>query len=440
MLLQQLALLSQGLAERHAFLNTPPLERLQLGQGDAGLMAWAIMASRHPEPETRLLLAAWLRDGEAGEPKVAGGPDAPSSSVTFDALVEEWTSALAQMARSGSLEQRLTDALAMEGEATPAPLSGGVSDWIELAAVLHPLDASVPVSGVLVPAPGTPHGSDDASAVDFGRPFGVDLARDDIYDRLPASIEAGFDVDEDGFSYADDAFRATAQPGYADGAYIGAGGFSGGGLRVVLGGIDDVDILGMSGGWQYQLDLTEASEVEVTFRYQLTHAGPHENDEYAEVLFSFDGTLYGSGANDYIARITGDGNAGPDLTTGWQSFTVDLGLQTAGTYSVVIGGYSNKKTFNDEWTEVLVDEVDITVGGSLVVAAVEGVLANDVARNGLELSALLDSGPANGSLSLASDGSFSYTPNVGFSGTDSFTYRVTDGLFFDSATVQLEVV
>jgi hypothetical protein len=33
---------------------------------------------------------------------------------------------------------------------------------------------------------------------------------------------------------------------------------------------------------------------------------------------------------------------------------------------------------------------------------------------------------SNGVLTLNSDGSFTYDPDVGFSGTDSFTYRLTD--------------
>ena len=38
-----------------------------------------------------------------------------------------------------------------------------------------------------------------------------------------------------------------------------------------------------------------------------------------------------------------------------------------------------------------------------------------------------DSDPANGTLSINPDGSFNYTPNAGFTGTDSFTYRAGDG-------------
>ncbi len=59
--------------------------------------------------------------------------------------------------------------------------------------------------------------------------------------------------------------------------------------------------------------------------------------------------------------------------------------------------------------------------------AAAGVLANDSDVDGNPLSAVLVSGPANGSLTLNANGSFSYTPNANFNGTDSFTYRANDG-------------
>ncbi len=37
------------------------------------------------------------------------------------------------------------------------------------------------------------------------------------------------------------------------------------------------------------------------------------------------------------------------------------------------------------------------------------------------------SGPSDGLFTLNGDGTFSYTPNPGFLGTDSFTYCATDG-------------
>jgi len=57
-----------------------------------------------------------------------------------------------------------------------------------------------------------------------------------------------------------------------------------------------------------------------------------------------------------------------------------------------------------------------------------GVLANDSDVDGNPLSAILATGPANGVLTLNANGSFAYTPNAGFVGTDSFTYRASDSL------------
>ncbi len=57
-----------------------------------------------------------------------------------------------------------------------------------------------------------------------------------------------------------------------------------------------------------------------------------------------------------------------------------------------------------------------------------GVLSNDTDANGDSLMAVQDAGPANGSLTLNLDGSFSYLPNNGFFGDDSFQYHASDGL------------
>ena len=56
-----------------------------------------------------------------------------------------------------------------------------------------------------------------------------------------------------------------------------------------------------------------------------------------------------------------------------------------------------------------------------------GVLANDLDIDGDQMIALIASYPANGALGLNSDGSFSYQPQQGYTGTDSFTYRPMDG-------------
>ncbi|NOG48614.1 MAG: cadherin-like domain-containing protein [Chloroflexi bacterium] len=68
--------------------------------------------------------------------------------------------------------------------------------------------------------------------------------------------------------------------------------------------------------------------------------------------------------------------------------------------------------------------------------AAPGVLTNDTDVDGDTLTAVLVVGPTNGTLTLSNDGSFIYTPNAGFNGSDSFTYRASDGtLLSNIATV-----
>ena len=69
-----------------------------------------------------------------------------------------------------------------------------------------------------------------------------------------------------------------------------------------------------------------------------------------------------------------------------------------------------------------------------------GVLAGSSDPQGLPLQAEVVTQPAHGSLSLNADGGFTYIPQAGFSGVDSFTFDATDGLLTSSAaTVTLNV-
>ncbi|MGV8040683.1 MAG: Ig-like domain-containing protein [Thermoanaerobaculaceae bacterium] len=78
------------------------------------------------------------------------------------------------------------------------------------------------------------------------------------------------------------------------------------------------------------------------------------------------------------------------------------------------------------------------VSGALLSVPPLGVLANDSDPDGDTLTANLVTGPAKGTLSLFANGSFTYAPSVGATGTDTFTYRASDGaLFSGNATVTL---
>lgn len=56
-----------------------------------------------------------------------------------------------------------------------------------------------------------------------------------------------------------------------------------------------------------------------------------------------------------------------------------------------------------------------------------GVLSNDSDIDGDSLTAVKVNNPTHGVVVLAADGSFSYTPTTNFTGTDTFSYKASDG-------------
>jgi VCBS repeat-containing protein len=67
------------------------------------------------------------------------------------------------------------------------------------------------------------------------------------------------------------------------------------------------------------------------------------------------------------------------------------------------------------------------------------VLDNDFVPDFQALSISLASGPENGTVDLRSDGSFTYTPQAGFVGADSFVYVVSNADGSDEATVHIGI-
>ncbi|WP_264060738.1 Ig-like domain-containing protein [Mycolicibacterium psychrotolerans] len=89
---------------------------------------------------------------------------------------------------------------------------------------------------------------------------------------------------------------------------------------------------------------------------------------------------------------------------------------------------------------VAVDDAFITTEGTPLSIPHPGVLANDTDVEGNPLTVDFNTQPAHGHVSLAIGGGFYYTPNPGFTGTDSFTYTATDGTDISNpATVAITV-
>ena len=112
-------------------------------------------------------------------------------------------------------------------------------------------------------------------------------------------------------------------------------------------------------------------------------------------------------------------------TSGTVSMTVD------GVHTVLTPGTSQgSSTPTTPPTHVApvanADAFSATEGTALTVKAATGVLANDTHDAALTATAAVKTGPTHGTLALAADGSFVYTPTAGYHGADSFTYTETD--------------
>lgn len=81
------------------------------------------------------------------------------------------------------------------------------------------------------------------------------------------------------------------------------------------------------------------------------------------------------------------------------------------------------------------DNYSVLWDSELSVAA-PGLLGND---EGDALTSSLAKDPENGIATVSADGSFSYRPNTGFYGSDSFVYRISNGSVWAEGTVTIDV-
>lgn len=176
----------------------------------------------------------------------------------------------------------------------------------------------------------------------------------DVIANAPVSgalIDAHFTSGVEGFSYSDDPFRGTSAPTYASGSH------ESGRLLVTLGGGDNNTIAGMSGGFSRTFTLSQPSPVSLELSYAIAQSCSYETDEQSEMLVAIDGALVGR-FGDTVDRVTGDGNACPGSSSAGLFFhTMEL---SAGSHTLMIGGYNNKKSSSDEITTATIDRVLVT--------------------------------------------------------------------------------
>ena len=108
--------------------------------------------------------------------------------------------------------------------------------------------------------------------------------------------------------------------------------------------------------------------------------------------------------------------------------------------SVVAPGGTSPTSSADQFLYVgapsaMADNYSVNSGSTVTVNVPSGVLANDTDPQGDPLTADLLASTTNGTLSLGSDGSFTYAPNDRFVGTDSFIYQADNGIYVSTPTI-----
>lgn len=129
-----------------------------------------------------------------------------------------------------------------------------------------------------------------------------------------------------------------------------------------------------------------------------------------------------------------------------------LNFEAAASHAIVVRATDRAGLFFDQTFTISVrdiNEAPIAYAESyytfqltkLDLTSLDGVLDNDYDDDGDVLTAQLISGVEHGTLVLQGDGSLEYDPVDVFTGTVTFTYRVTDGVAFsNSVTVTIDVL
>lgn len=111
---------------------------------------------------------------------------------------------------------------------------------------------------------------------------------------------------------------------------------------------------------------------------------------------------------------------------GLQIDTDDLGNSGFGGSLIDTDTVSITVTAVDDAPVAVGDSATVLQGQTLAVSAGSGLLGNDIDTEGDTLAVLAASDTAQGTLSVAADGSFGYTPTPSYAGADAFSYLVRD--------------
>ncbi|MGH9411254.1 MAG: Ig-like domain-containing protein [Vicinamibacterales bacterium] len=311
--------------------------------------------------------------------------------------------------------------------------------------------------------------------LDFGSGDFLDIASGDYIDFGSGDfldIGAGDFLDLGSGDFLDIASGDFLDIGSGDFLDIGSGDFLdiGAGDFLDFGSGDFLDI--GAGSESQELDYTVARALGRAAPYGLTACVIGTNDctsaspfdpQYHRVALHWNRPTFGHVRDYLVSRKTGDASSnapyeqvGTSQTTSFiDSEELPDGLQF--TYlvkaefddepTIQISGASNLTiivTIDDRPTATsdgpfnTAFNTPLTVGDPIAVSP-QGVLANDIDDDSAPtmLRAVLVTGASHGALTLNPNGSFTYAPQSSFSGSDSFTYAASDGVWNRDPSVPL---
>jgi streptogramin lyase len=200
---------------------------------------------------------------------------------------------------------------------------------------------------------------------------------------------------------------------------------------------------GKQGAINDQLSFPSGIVVNASGIIYVTDGGNNRVQVFGSNVFSLDDAVPDDGDTVTDSRVISDLLPGSytfteTVTAGWalSDLACDSGNWSVNDSSVTVNlsaGEAILCTFTNgiEVTNQLptvLNDVYSTNEGTQLDVTVPGVLGNDSDADGDGLTAVLVDDTSNGILTLNADGSFSYLPNPGFTGDDSFTYVANDGM------------
>jgi|GEM_PF-1570685 len=188
-------------------------------------------------------------------------------------------------------------------------------------------------------------------------------------------------------------------------------------------------LYGLSGSTLYSINATSGVVTTATVTGLSLGASPN------------DGTIFGATWSDRSDSLYFSNNQSGNIykVTGYTGSSPSATKVATGTVTSNNDGAACKSASSPFETPTAVnDAYGASTNQTLTIAAASGVLPND---NGYGMTVTRTANASHGTVTLNSDGSFTYVPVNGYSGSDSFTYTATDssGRTTNTATVTLTV-